>query len=108
MSGEKWLREHLALSPAFFEAVHEGSRATRIDYADGALAAVASDVLYDFAFEATDISTLWVNADERLVVSARRKPLRSVDRLRESVRNGERRKMTCRNCGSPPKRSRRC
>jgi len=89
VAAEKWLHEHLALSPAFFEAVHEGSRATRIDYADGALIAIVNDVLYDFAFEATDISTLWVSADERLVVSARRKPLRSVDRLRGSVRNGE-------------------
>ena len=69
--------------------MHEGSRATRIDYADGALIAVINDVLYDFAFEATDVATLWVSADERLVVSARRKPLRSVDRLRSSVRNGE-------------------
>jgi zinc transporter len=89
VAAEKWLHEHLALSPAFFEAIHEGSRATRIDYADGALIAIVNDVLYDFAFEATDISTLWVSADERLVVSARRKPLRSVDRLRGSVRNGE-------------------
>jgi zinc transporter len=86
---EKWLLEHLELSSAFFEAVHEGSRATRIDYADGALVAIVNDVLYNFSFEATDISTLWVCADERLVVSARRKPLRSVDRLRASVRNGE-------------------
>ena len=89
VAAEKWLREHLALSPAFFEAVHEESRATRIDYADGALIAIINDVLYDFAFEATDIATLWVCADERLVVSARRKPLRSIDRLRASVRNGE-------------------
>lgn len=83
------MREHLALSTAYFEAMHEGSRATRIDYADGALIAVINDVLYDFAFEATDVATLLVSADERLVISARRKPLRSVDRLRSSVRNGE-------------------
>jgi len=89
VAAEKWLREHLALSPAFFDAVHEGSRATRIEYADEMLIAIVNDVLYDFAFEATDISTLWVAADARLVVSARRKPLRSVDRLRSSVRNGE-------------------
>lgn len=89
VAAEKWLREHLALSPAYFEAVHEGARATRIDYVDGALIAVINDVLYDFAFEATHVATLWVYADERLVVSARRKPLRSVDRLRSSVRNGE-------------------
>jgi zinc transporter len=89
VAAEKWLREHRSLSPAFFEAIHDGSRSTRIDHADSALIAVVNDVLYDFAFEATDVATMWVCADPRLVVSARRKPLRSVDHLRASVRNGE-------------------
>jgi zinc transporter len=89
VAAEKWIRDHFTLSPAYFEAMHEGSRATRIDYADGALIAIINDVLYDFAFEAAEVSTLWVSSGERLVISARRKALRSVDRLRASVRKGE-------------------
>ena len=85
---EKWLRGHLALPDAFYEALHEGSQSTRIEYADGSLMAVVNDVLYDFAFGASDIATLWLCVDRRVVISARRKPLRSIDRLRAAVKQG--------------------
>lgn len=88
-AAEKWLRSHLALPEAFFEALRDGANAARIENADRALVAVINDVLYDFAFEATHVSTLYVCATERLLVTARRKPLRSIDRLRTRVRNGE-------------------
>ncbi len=89
-ASEKWLREHLALSDAFVDALHEGSRSTRIEYADGALLAIVNDALYDFSFAASDISTMWLSVDRHAVISARRKPLRSVDRLRAAVNKGER------------------
>jgi zinc transporter len=63
---EKWLRQHLSLSEAFFEALHEGTRSTRVEYADGTLIAVVNDVLYDFSFDASDISTLWLSIDDRI------------------------------------------
>jgi len=85
---EKWLRQHLALPDAFYEVLREGTRASRIEYIDGSLVAVINDVLYDFAFNSSSISTLWVAADSRLVVTARQHALRSVDRLRNSVRTG--------------------
>ncbi|QNM96916.1 transporter [Chitinimonas koreensis] len=86
---EKWMRHNLGVPEAFFEALHEGSRSTRIEYADDALVAVVNDVLYDFDFAASDLATLWVHADRRLLVTARARPLRSVDKLRASVRRGE-------------------
>ena len=52
------------------------------------LVAVVNDVHYDFAFEPTDISTLWLSVGPRLVVSARLQPLRSIDRLRNAVKKG--------------------
>jgi zinc transporter len=55
---------------------------------DDTLVAVVNDVHYDFAFEPSDISTLWLSVSSRLVVSVRQRPLRSIDRLRESVRRG--------------------
>lgn len=86
---EKWLRQYLALSDIFYDALHEGTRSTRIDYADNTLIAVLNDVLFDFTFDASEISTLWLSVDAHIVVSARTKPLRSVDRLREAVKKGE-------------------
>lgn len=86
---ERTLRERFALPEMFFETLHEGSRSTRIEYADDRLVVVVNDVLYDFGFEATHLATLWVCVDRRLVVTCRRKPLRSIDRLRVAVRDGE-------------------
>lgn len=85
---EKWLKQHLSLTDAFFDALHEGSRSTRIDHMDGALLAVVNDVLYDFSFGPSEISTLWVHVAPALVVTARRYPLRSIDRLRNAVKSG--------------------
>jgi zinc transporter len=87
-STEKWLHAHTALPPEFYEALHQGSRSTRIELADDALIAVVNDVLHGFAFDPADISTLWLHVSPRLIISARRKPLKSVDRLRHSVQHG--------------------
>ncbi|MDO8179579.1 MAG: transporter [Undibacterium sp.] len=89
VSAEKWLHEHLDLPDEFYETLHEGSRSTRIEHADHSLIAVVNDVLHDFAFEASDIATLWLNVTSNIMISARRKPLQSVDRLRNAVNHGE-------------------
>jgi zinc transporter len=89
VAAEKWLREYADLPEEFFETLHEGSRSTRIEHADHSLIAVVNDVLHDFAFEASDIATLWLNVTSNMMVSARRKPLQSVDRLRNAVNLGE-------------------
>lgn len=88
VSAEKWLRQNLALSDVFYESLREPSRSTRVELDDGTLVAVINDVHYDFAFEPSDISTLWLSVGQRLVVTARIQPLRSVDRLRDAVRRG--------------------
>jgi zinc transporter len=88
-ASEKWLHEHLALPEEFYESLHEGPRSTRIELADDTLIAVVNDVLHDFSFEPSDISTLWLSVDRQIVISARRKPLRAVDSLRNAVRGGE-------------------
>ncbi len=87
-STEKWLHAHTALPPEFYEALHQGSRSTRIELADDALIAVVNDVLHGFAFDPSDTSTLWLHVSPRLIISARKKPLKSVDRLRQSVQHG--------------------
>jgi zinc transporter len=85
---EKWLRDHAPLPLEFYEALQHGSGSTRIDLVDDALIAVVNDVLYGFSFDASEISTLWMYVTPMLVISARRKPLKSVDRLRHALQNG--------------------
>ena len=86
---ETWLRRHGGLSEAFFEALSEGSRSSRIERDGDALFAVVNDVTFDFSFDAGDVATLWVHVRDGLVLSARRQPLRSIDRLRADVKRGE-------------------
>ena len=83
------LRLSCGLFPTFpNEALHDGSRSTRVELDDANLVAVVNDVHYDFAFDPSDISTLWLSVSPRLVVSVRLQPLRSIDRLRDAVRRG--------------------
>jgi len=88
-AAETWIGKHLAdVVPEFFEALHEGSRSTRIEDAHDTLVAVVNDVAYEFAFDPSEIATLWLNVAPRLAISARSHPLRSIDRLRQAVKDG--------------------
>lgn len=83
-----WMRAHLGLVPEFFEALQQGTRSTRIEDASDTLVAVVNDVAFEFAFDPSEIATLWVTVSPRLAVSARSHPLRSIDRLRQAVKEG--------------------
>jgi zinc transporter len=88
---QRWLQDHekgLELAPEFFETLQQGSRSTRIEDAADKLIAVVNDVAYEFSFDPSDIATLWMNVGARVAVSARLHPLRSIDRLRQNVREG--------------------
>jgi zinc transporter len=87
-AAEGWIAQHLGVVPEFFEALREGSRSTRIEDAHDTLIAVINDVAYEFAFDPSEIKTLWLNVGPRLAVSARLHPLRSIDRLRQAVKDG--------------------
>jgi zinc transporter len=89
-AAEDWIAGHLGVAPEFFEALHEGSRSTRIEDAKDTLIAVVNDVAYEFAFDPSEIETLWVNVGPRMAISARIHPLRSIDRLRQAVKDGAR------------------
>jgi zinc transporter len=84
-ASERWLRSHANLGDDFYEMLHQGSRSTRIEIADDALIAVVNDVLHNFSFDSAEISTLWVHVTPHAVISARRKPLESIERLRQAV-----------------------
>ena len=88
-SAERWLARHAGLSDTFFETLKDGLYSTRIERAEQSLIAVINDVHFDFAFEPSDISTLWISVDQRVVVTARQQPLRAIDQLRTAVKRGE-------------------
>lgn len=88
-ASERWMRSQLDLPETFFDALREGSHSTRIEHAEGALRAVVNDVMFNLEFIPSEIATLWIYANQWIIVTARLKPLRSVDRLRASVREGE-------------------
>ncbi len=87
-AAEAWIAAHLPVVPEFFEALHEGSRPTRIEDAHDTLVAVVNDVAFEFAFDPSEIETLWLNVGPRIAISARKHPLRSIDRLRQAVKDG--------------------
>jgi len=87
---EGWIEANLPVVPEFFQALREGSRSTRIEDASDNLVAVVNDVSFEFAFDPSEIETLWLNVGHRMAISARIHPLRSIDRLRHAVRQGAR------------------
>ncbi len=89
LATEKWLRQFLDLSDSFYEALKIGSRSTRIDFSDNTLIAIIHDILYDFSFNASDISSFYLSVSQKIFISARSKPLRSVEKLKDSVNSGE-------------------
>jgi zinc transporter len=86
---EDWIKTNLPVVPEFFEALHTGTRSTRIEDAADNLVAVVNDVTFDFTFDPSEIGTLWVNVGPELAVSARLHPLKSIDQLRHSVMAGK-------------------
>lgn len=88
-AAEPWLRRHARLDDSFFDALQDSLHSTRIERAKQSLIAVINDVHFDFDFEPSDIATLWISVDRHLVVTARRRPLRSIDHLRKAVKRGD-------------------
>jgi len=86
----RWIEGKLKLSEEFFEALREGTRSTRVEYAGASLVAILNDLVYDFSSkESSQAATLWLSVDSKLLVSVRHTPLRSIDRLRQAVKAGE-------------------
>jgi zinc transporter len=88
-ASERWMTEHLALPDEFLDSLHQPASSTRIEQSGDALMAVIHDVTYDSSFEESAVSSVSLCVDRHLAVSARRAPLRAVERLRLSVKAGE-------------------
>jgi zinc transporter len=91
-STERWLHHVEGLPKSFFEGLGAPSSATRVEQDNDVLVAVMNDVLFDFHSEGSDVSTTTLAVLPGGMISVRLRPLRSIDRLRESVKAGA----TCR------------
>ncbi len=87
-SSERWLRGNLDLPDTFFESLRDVQVSTRLEQDGSSLVAVIHDVLFDASFDASDISTVTLCIQPKLLITARLRPLRSVDRLRAEVKSG--------------------
>src|SRR5262245_1240585 len=85
---ESWLRQHLPLPEAFYDSLHGEVGSTWLEAEADTLVAVLHDVLFDFKFDASAVATASLCIAPRVLVSARLRPLRSVDQLRAAVRAG--------------------
>lgn len=85
----RWLERHADLPDSYFEALGSTLRATRVERAGDALVAVVNDVVFDFDFDPGDLTTLWVCLESHLIVTGRQRRLRSIDALRQRIRDGE-------------------
>src|SRR5882724_9839172 len=83
------MRRSHDLAEAFYESLREPIGSTRLELEDDMLIAVIHDVIFNSSFEAANISTASLCMSPRLVVSARLRPLRSIDQLRASVKAGQ-------------------
>ncbi len=88
-ASERWLRMHLKLPETFFGSMHDNVGSTRLEHDGDTLVAVIHDVIFNFTFDPSAVSTVCLCIDPHLFISARLRPLRSVDRLRGSVRSGQ-------------------
>ncbi len=89
-ASETWLRQNLSSLPdSFYESLRGGIGTTRLEQDADSLVAVIYDVLFDFTLDASAIASTSLCIEPRLLVSARLRPLRSVDQLRAEVRAGQ-------------------
>jgi zinc transporter len=88
-ASERWLRGMTSLPELFYESLHQDAVSTRVEQEDATLIALMHDVRLDSAFDTSSVSSVSLCLEPRLLVSARLRPLRSVDRLRAKVKAGQ-------------------
>lgn len=88
-AAERWLRQNLSLPGSFHTVMRESVGSTRLEQDGDSLVGVIHDVLFDFAFDASEVSSVYLCIAPRILVSARPRPVRSIDRLRAATKAGE-------------------
>jgi zinc transporter len=91
---QRWLENTPLIPERVVEMIQEGvnlSRLERIEKLDDCLLMVMNDFQQEFGEEGSDSSlgTLWAIVRPKLMVSLRNNPLRTTDKLRYDLRNGQ-------------------
>ncbi len=87
---EPWLRRYLDLPDTFYECLRSDIDSTHLVQDGDSLVAHIHDVLLDFTFDASAaVATTSLCIKPRVLVSARRRPFRSVGQLRDAVQAGQ-------------------
>lgn len=89
VASERFMREHLALPDVFYEMMKDGAGSTRLEQDESRLIAQLHDVLFSAKLDESTASSVSVCVEPRLLVTARRRPLRSIDRVRAAVKSGQ-------------------
>lgn len=88
-SSEAWLQKHLTLPQSFYESLRNEVRSTRLEQEGNAFVGVIYDVLFDFTFDPKAIATASLFIGPKLFVSARLRPLRTINQLKLAVQDGK-------------------
>src|SRR5262245_32239749 len=80
-ASERWLQQQPSLPHTLLDTLHESGGSTRIEQDGDWLVVVIHDVLFDSAFDEAAVSTVSLAVGPHVMVSARPKQLRSIDRL---------------------------
>src|SRR5687767_8081881 len=88
VAAERWMRRNLSPPDAFLESLAGEVGSTRLELDGDALVGVIHDVLFEFSFDPAAMSTVSLCVTRRYLVSARLRPLRSLDQFRLAVKNG--------------------
>lgn len=87
-SSLSWLRSNFNLPEQYFETLQSNASSTRVEQEGDSLIAVVNDVQFDFTLDSSSIASTSIAVDKCTFISARLKPLRSLDQLRSAVRAG--------------------
>jgi zinc transporter len=88
VASEPWLRRYLTLPDTFYESLHSDVDSTHLEQDADSLVARIHDVLFDFTFDAP-VATTSLCIKPHVVVSAHRRPWRSINQLRAAVEAGQ-------------------
>lgn len=86
---ERWMRRHLSLPEGFFHSLNQQASSTRLEQEDDAIVAMVHDAAFEFTLDPESVSTVTLCLTPSILVTARLRPVRSLDRLRQSVKAGQ-------------------
>jgi zinc transporter len=83
-----WIEQCDRIPPAAKDLLLGSDLHIRLETVEGTLLGVLGDLQYDFSQDPEGFGTLWIYADTHLVITGRRRPLKTIDQLRRNLNAG--------------------